>query len=188
MKPEAGAELAAIRLFFASSLYPQSRLGNEKNYLLSRAITRRRRRKKNKEKGRIFLSSAGETPSMPYGEAPWIFTGRYVSSIPRSVGHECGLGERGRSSGSNSFLAIDFAGQTTALLFFFLLLNLDHHLIPTTPPGPCTSSSSSLSPRPRSTSRRISTSSAFLGKQRERETERKEEEKIFHFSLSLPLL
>lgn len=56
---------------------------------------------------------------MPYGEAPWIFTGRYVSSIPWSVGHECGLGERGRSSGSHSFPAIDFAGQTTALLFFF---------------------------------------------------------------------
>ena len=63
---------------------------------------------------------------MPYGEAPWIFTGRCVSPLSWSVGHECGLEER-ESSGRDSstrFPSIDFAGQTSALLFFFFFLYL----------------------------------------------------------------
>jgi len=82
--------------------------------------SKKKKKKKNKEKGRIFLSSAGEIPSMPYGEAPWIFTGRCVSSIPWSVGDECGLGERGRSSGSNSFRRSTLLAKRRRCFFSFL--------------------------------------------------------------------
>lgn len=145
-------ELAATRLFFfSSSISRRSQRGFEKKYLsVLKFFSPREQthlslsRHEDRKKTRPILSFSspvqqGRDSSMPYGEAPWIFTGRCVSPLSWSVGHECGLEER-ESSGRNSstrFPSIDFAGQTSALLFFFFLplsLNLDRLISPPPPP------------------------------------------------------
>ena len=132
----------------------------------------RQRERKKKAKRRPILSPAGGDSSMPYGEAPWVFTGRCVSFISRGAWGVNAGSERETAGNILHILFDRLAGRTTAAAFLFSHprdLNLD--LRPHTKPlstGHSTSSSSSLSPRPRNTSRQSSTSSACLGTKKRR--------------------
>lgn len=132
----------------------------------------RQRERKKKAKRRPILSPAGGDSSMPYGEAPWVFTGRCVFLISRGAWGVNAGSERETAGNILHILFDRLAGRTTAAAFLFSHprdLNLD--LRPHTKPlstGHSTSSSSSLSPRPRNTSRQSSTSSACLGTKKRR--------------------